>query len=52
MNNTTTPVVALGFPLVVIPSIGIVIGTLFSVLCIIRYMKEPDLRTHYTYIVS
>ncbi|CAF4333461.1 unnamed protein product [Rotaria sp. Silwood2] len=37
-------------PLVIINSIGIIIGTIFSILCIIRYLKNSDLRTHYTYI--
>jgi hypothetical protein len=52
MNNTAAPFLALGLPLVTIPSIGIVIGTVFTILCIIRYVTQPDLRTHFTYIVS
>jgi hypothetical protein len=53
-SNSTAPieVFALGPPLVIISSIGIVIGTIFSFLCIVRYCREPELRTHYNYIVS
>ena len=52
MSNTTGPLVSLGLPLVTITSIGIIIGTFFSILCIIRYLKEPTTRTHFSYIVS
>jgi hypothetical protein len=44
MNDTIGPLFAIGPPLV--------IGTIFSILCTIRYLTEPDLRTHYSYIVS
>ncbi|UJR21375.1 hypothetical protein I4U23_024467 [Adineta vaga] len=49
-NLTIGPLIALGPSLVIITSLGIVIGTIFTILCIIRYLREPDLRTHYTYI--
>lgn len=52
MDNITGPVFTLGQPLVITTSTGIIIGTIFSLLCIIRYLTEPDLRTHYNYIVS
>ena len=52
VNNATIAVFALGPPLVIISSVVIVIGTIFSVLCIVRYWREPDLRTHYNYVVS
>ena len=44
-NVTISPLVALE------PSICIVIRTFFSIICIVRYIRDPDLRTHYTYIV-
>ena len=43
---------ALGPPLLILTCIGIVVGTIFSILCLIRYYREPDIRTHYNYIVS
>ncbi|CAF0821096.1 unnamed protein product [Rotaria sp. Silwood1] len=53
-NQTLTDikisVLVLGRPLVIINSIGIIIGTIFSILCIIKYFKNSDLRTHYTYV--
>ncbi len=52
MNNTTEAVFALGPPLVISTSTGIVIGTIFSVLCVIKYLTDPGLRTHYTYMVT
>jgi hypothetical protein len=52
INGTTSALITLGPPLVIFTSIGIIIGTIFSILCIIRYLNEPNKRTHYTYIVS
>ena len=55
-NETSTlasvPIYDLAPWLVIFSSLGIIIGTLFSILCIFRYVKEPGLRTHYNYIVS
>ncbi|CAF1102363.1 unnamed protein product [Rotaria sordida] len=50
VNETIISVFTLGRPLVIINSIGITIGTIFSILCIIKYFKTPHLRTHYTYL--
>ena len=52
-DNSTIPIVyALGPPLATISSICIIIGTFFSLLCVYRYFRQANLRTHFTYIVS
>lgn len=52
-QNSTAPVIyALGPPLASICSVCILIGTLFSVLCLYRYVRRDHLRSHYTYLVS
>ena len=52
-QNSTAPVIyALGPPLASICSVCILIGTLFSVLCLYRYFRRDHLRSHYTYLVS
>lgn len=51
-NDTIIEVFDLGPPLLIFTTIGIVIGTIFTVLCAIRYIREPELRTHYNYVVS
>ena len=51
-NHTTIEIFALGPPLLIITVIGIIIGTVFTVLSAVRYWREPELRTHYNYVVS
>ena len=51
-DNSTIVIYALGPPLATISSTCIIIGTFFSILCIYRYIRRPNLRTCFTYIVS
>ncbi len=52
-DNSTIPTInELGPPLATISSACIIIGTFFSILCIYRYLRKPNLRTYFTYIVS
>ena len=51
-DNSTLPVIyALGPPLATISSACIIVGTFFSIICIYRYLRRPNLRTYFTYIV-
>ncbi|CAF0931721.1 unnamed protein product [Adineta steineri] len=50
LNDTTGSLFTLGPTLAITTSLGIVIGTIFSILCIINYVTQPSLRTHNTYI--
>jgi hypothetical protein len=52
-DNATIPIMyALGPPLATISSTCIIIGTIFSILCIYRYIRTANLRNYFTYIVS
>jgi hypothetical protein len=51
-NSTIPTIYELGTPLATISSTCIIIGTFFSILCIYRYLRKPNLRTYFTYIVS
>lgn len=51
-NSTIPTVYALGPPLATISSTCIIIGTFFSMICIYRYLRKPEIRTYFTYIVS
>lgn len=52
LHDIDASLFTIGRPLIIIDSIGIIIGATFSILCLFRYIKESYLRTHYTYIVS
>lgn len=51
-NSTLPAIYALGPPLATISSTCIIVGTFFSIICIYRYLRRPNLRTYFTYIVS
>jgi len=51
-NSTIPEIYALGPPLATISSTCIIIGTFFSIICMYRYLRKPNLRTYFTYIVS
>lgn len=50
-NSTIPAIYALGPPLATISSTCIIIGTIFSFISIYRYLRQPNLRNYFTYIV-
>jgi len=51
MNNTNEELLVLGSPLAIASSISIFIGAVFTFLCILKVLRQPNVCTHYTYIV-
>lgn len=43
---------ALRTPSLVVICIVISVGAIFSTICLVKYLRDSNLRTHYTYIVS
>lgn len=50
-NSTAPTIYALGPPLATISSTCIIVGTIFSFICIYRYFRHAHLRNHFTYLV-
>ena len=50
-NSTAPTIYELGPPLATISSTCIIIGTIFSLILIYRYLRQPNLRNYFTYIV-
>lgn len=50
-NSTLPAIYELGPPLASISSACIIVGTFFTIICIYRYLRRPNLRTYFTYIV-
>ena len=50
-NSTAPTIYELGPPLATISSTCIIIGTIFSLILIYRYLRQPILRNYFTYIV-